>query len=270
MAVKIPNTALKQVRRLESLGNSNVKELQLHFKDPNYATLETFCKQLRRGDIVEEGWALDAWTLEGIPGGGGLLSFMCVPVEKIDSDGFPVAYKAVWSCKSVRNDVSIYAYCGTAASRTSLELWQKESNAQLAEAFTFHSLNDGYTTDVLNSVEQAIAQKIKNGIETVIRFYPVLSCTSTWGRIPSTFMDKIGFIDTPGAPAADETHAPSNLSEIINAHSWLKVQDDVVESGDNKWTRTESWMGIKTSDTSSGWDAELYGDNRWSMPYSGK
>ena len=38
------------------------------------------------------------------------------------------------------------------------------------------------------------------------------------------------------------------------------------ELPDGKWTRTESWMGIPAVD-GSGWDADLYGANRWPMPY---
>jgi hypothetical protein len=135
----------------------------------------------------------------------------------------------------------------------------KETDADLAEDNSYHATET--TTDSLNSQEIEIADKIRKGIDSVIRFYPVLTCKSTWSRIPGTFLANLGFVDTPGAPAADETIAPSNLSSVISAHSWLKVQDDVDETGDGRWQRVESWMGIDGT-----WDDDLYGPNRWPMP----
>ena len=155
--------------------------------------------------------------------------------------------------------MSILAYCGDAARRVALELWMKETDADLADANQFHATET--TVDTLNSQEIAIANKIRKGIDTVVRFYPVLTCKSTWSRIPSTFLTNLGFVDNPGAPTADETIAPANLSSIISAHSWLKVQDDVDETGNGRFQRVESWMGIEGT-----WDADLYGPNRWPMP----
>ena len=151
--------------------------------------------------------------------------------------------------------------------RAALELWQKEADADLADANQFH--RTGTETDTLNSQEQAIADKIRKGVESVIRFYPVLTCTSTWSRIPRTFMEHLGYVDSPAAPAADETDAPANLASVVSSHSWLKVQDDVSETGDGKWQRTESWMGIPKADGAAGWDADLYGASRWPMPLGG-
>ena len=143
-----------------------------------------------------------------------------------------------------------------------LELWMKESDAEVADANSFHK-NEA-ETDTLNSQEIAIADKIRKGIDSVVRFYPVLTCTSTWSRIPSSFFHMLGYRDAPDAPSARKTHAPGNLSSVISAYDWLKVQDDVVETGDGKFQRVESWMGIDGT-----WDDDLYGSNRWPMPIGG-
>ena len=47
------------------------------------------------------------------------------------------------------------------------------------------------------------------------------------------------------------------------------MRDDAEEQTDGKWKRIESWWGIAKSDdgSSSPWDANLYGANRWAMPY---
>lgn len=261
MAVNIPSSALKQVRARFSQDTSANKGFQIQYKDPSFDALKSATASFAKGDTVETDWVLDSWALEGVPGGGGMLTLQCIPAESSDSGGTAKALRAVWTCKSVRNDMSILAYCGGAARRVALELWMKETNADLAEANSFHDTDS--TTDTLNSQEIAIANKIRKGIDSVIRFYPVLTCKSTWSRIPSTFLTNLGFVNTPGAPSADETIAPANLSSIISAHSWLKVQDDVDETGEGRWQRVESWMGIEGT-----WDSDLYGSSRWPMPLS--
>lgn len=260
MAVVIPQTALRQVRVRLSVDPEANKGFQILYKDPSYSALETAAASFQRGDVVETGWLLDSWVLEGVPGGGGMLTLQCIPNDSGSGSGSSAtALRAVWTCKSVRNDVSILAYCGGAASRTALELWMKETDADLADANSYHATET--TTDQLNSQEIAIANKIRKGIDTVIRFYPVLTCKSKWSRIPGSFLVKLGFVDNPAAPSADETIAPANLSSIISAYSWLKVQDDVDETGNGRFQRIESWMGIDGT-----WDADLYGSQRWPMP----
>lgn len=266
MAVIIPQSAMKQVRCRLSMDAEANRGYQIQYKDTSYDTLKTAAAAFVRGDVVETGWLLDSWTLEGVPGGGGLLTLQCIPAgDGGDSGQTLTALRAVWTCKSVRNDMSILAYCGGAASRINLELWMKETDATLANANSFHATEAA--TDTLNSQESAIANKIRKGIDTVVRFYPVLTCKSTWSRIPGSFLTKIGFVDNPAAPSADEVVAPSNLSSVISAYSWLKVQDDVDETGDGRYQRFESWMGIGGT-----WDPDLYGtvssQSRWPMPIS--
>lgn len=268
MAVSIPASAYKQVRKSRQL-DQNGQGYQVQYKGTSYEALETAAAAFKKGDVVESGWILDSWTLEGVPGGGGLLTISCVPDDSGGSGGTQKALKAVWTCKSVRNDVAWTAYCGISPggnpNRFDLEMWMKETDAELAKAFKYK--DDKGTEHELSSPSKKLATKINKGVESVIRFYPVLTCTSTWSRIPGTFMEDLGFVDTPGAPSADETLAPSNLSTIINANEWLKVQDDVAELPDGKFSRAESWMGIKKVQGQTAFDPDLYGANRWPMPY---
>ena len=96
--------------------------------------------------------------------------------------------------------------------------------------------------------------------------YPVVTRTRTYADCPPACLENIGFIDTPPAPAGT-AKKPSGLATAVNAHQWLKVQDDAQEQPDGKWTRTQSWMGCLSSE--GGWDANLYGTtDRWPMPYT--
>lgn len=269
MAVIIPASAFKQVRKSRQL-DQNGQGYQAQYKGTSYEALETAAAAFAKGDKVETGWLLDSWSLEGVPGGGGLLTITCVPDDSGSGpDATQTALKAVWTCKSVRNDVAWTAYCGISPggnpNRVDLEMWMKETDAELAKAYKYK--DDKGTEHELSEPSKKLAAKIDKGVESVIRFYPVLSCTSTWSRIPGTFMKNLGYTDTPGAPEANETLAPSNLSDIIGAHEWLKVQDDVSENPDGKFTRTESWMGVKKVEGTTAFDPDLYGENRWPMPY---
>lgn len=258
MAVTIPNTAVEQVDQTQ--GRSQAGDTWSRSWKDAYAALETAANAIKTGDSYDGGVVTNV-GLRRVPGNYGVLTLTLTKDDTDDSSATQTALKAVWTCKSVRNDMSILAYCGAAASRVNLELWMKEVDAALANNNSFHK--NEVETDTLNSLEIAIANKIRKGIDSVVRFYPVLTCTSTWSRIPSTFQRKIGYRDTPGAPAAYETHAPVNLSSVISAYDWLSVQDDVVETGDGKFKRVASWMGIDGT-----WDDDLYGSNRWTMPLS--
>lgn len=257
--VTIPSGVVEQPDEGQALTESGDRTFTRSFKGL-YATLKTLSDGVSSGDTLG-GKAVRATALERRPGDYGVLTFTLL--TDAGGGGTPTALRAAWTCRSVRNDVSILAYCGGSARRVALELWMKETDADVADANQFHKTET--ETDALNSQEQSIADKVRKGVESVIRFYPMLTCTSTWGRVPSTFMENLGYVDTPGAPSAGETIAPSNLSSVISAHTWLKCQDDVAETGDGRWTRTESWMGVPKAD-GAGWDGDLYGSSRWAMP----
>lgn len=261
MAVSIPTSAYQQVNESYALDTSGLYTRRVQFKGTDFNALKTAAGSIERGDAYDD-WIVGAWDLTTIPGGGGTLTLSLVPDDGQSAGGGLMAQRAVWTCKSVRNDVSILSYCGASAQRVDIELWQKEPEQKLAENYLFHT--DKTNTSGLNSQEQEIAKKIEKGIDSVIRFYAVLACTSYWSRLPSDMMKDIGYIDTPGGRNATTVEEPSNLSSIIGKHSWLKVQDDVADQG-GVFVRTESWMGIPTAD-GTGWDKDLYGENRWAMP----
>ena len=162
------------------------------------------------------------------------------------------------------------AYCGPSEganpNRAMIEAWMKEPDGALARNHQFRS-PDGTIQDI-SGASLTLVQKIEKGVEAVIRFYPVVTRTRTYADVPPACLEKLGFIDTPPVPSGT-AKKPSGLEAAVNAHQWLKVRDDAQEQTDGKWTRTESWMGIAKSDdpNSSPWDADLYGANRWPMPY---
>lgn len=249
----------------------------LIYKD-EYTALETKRLALAEGDEIESGWVAKTWSLRPIPGGYGELTINCVPPDPTsESPGGETVtdpLEDIWSIKSVRNDVSILAYCGpnnASPHREAMELWMKETDPDAAAANQYHK-PDGTAVD-LTSAETELASKIRKGIDAVIRFYPVVTRKRVYSGEPPECLEKLGYIDTPPYDSTPSTATrgkkPGGLGTAIDAHQWLKVQDDADESPDRKWTRTESWMGIPTSDSddASPWDDDLYGANRWTMPY---
>lgn len=271
-----PTTAVAQPD--ETAGRDDAGNLKKSFswKGP-YTDLETAGKGIAKGDVVASGWVASSWSVRRTPGDYGVLTVECTPPDPTSGSGTeedPTVVeplKDIWSIKSVRNDVSIMAYCGPSPGanpqRALIEAWMKEPDGDLAENLQFRK-SDGTVFDISNSeypATVALIGKIRKGIEAVIRFYPVVTRTRTYAAVPPACLENLGFIDTPPAPAGT-AKKPSGLAAAVNAHQWLKVQDDAQEQSDGNWTRTESWMGIPAVD-GSGWDADLYGANRWPMPY---
>ena len=164
------------------------------------------------------------------------------------------------------------AYCGSGENepnRALIEAWMKEPDGELAKKHQFKKPDGEIVQLTDDAATMDLVQKIEKGIEAVIRFYPVVTRTRTYADCPPACLENIGFIDTPPAPAGT-AKKPTGIGAAVNAHQWLKVQDDAQEQTDGKWTRTESWMGIARSDSTdnSPWDADLYGANRWPMPYN--
>lgn len=243
-----------------------------------YATLKTYTDSLHGGDTIETDYIVTTWQLQRGNGGTGVLTVNCLPKDaRTAGDDTPgqetspeqKPIKDVWSVHNVRNDKNVLAYCGDSpganALRTQVERWMKETDGDLAEAYSYRE-PDGSVT-VLTENSQQIAALIAAGVESVIRFYPVVTRRRTYSEPPDDCLDNIGFKDTPpvgGSSLSPNVKKPSKLADRIDEYDWLKMQDDVEEQSDNTFVRTESWWGVKASD--GGWKDELYGANRWSMP----
>lgn len=245
------NGVKRQHDESANLDESAALGFSIRFKGP-YNTLKTTAKGYSQGELVEDGVALKAWDVQKRPGGLGILSLICVPVDQTTGGASTSTqpFKVLWKVKSCRNDKSLLAYCGGSARREALELWMKETDADALDQFGYKR-PDG-TVEALNSVEQEIANKFKQGIDSVIRFYPLVIRQRLYHAYPTDSFEKLGYIDSlpSGAPS-------------ISGYDWLKVQDDCDESAEG-WMRTESWMGALKSE--GGWDVDIYGSNRWSMP----
>lgn len=229
-------------------------------------------------DTLYAGYKVASHCIRRGNGDTAVLSVTCKKADATStsqSGTSAVPFRTVYSVKSVRNDVSVLAYCSDSPSgpnRAAVERWMREPDAKLAANFKYTDTDGSVvdmTDDPLLKNTVPLIRKIKKGVERVIRFYPQLTIKRQYYAPPPDTFDKLSFIDTPPAPSGEKTLAPSGISTLISAHQWLKVQDDCDEQQNSTWMRTESWIGIlKASDPNgSPWDPDLYGTNRWQMPH---
>lgn len=273
MAWNVPATATRQHDESEGRSDSGDKTHSVSYKGP-YPDLQTAADALETSDQIDTGWYYASHELRRVPGSLGILTINCVRHPSSGGGQNPRVAEPLedlWEQQTVRNDVSVMAYCGPSPGanpqRSLIEAWMKEPDGTLASAYKFRK-PDGSIYEIVEAATLALIAKIEKGVEAVIRFYPIVIRTRTYAEMPPACMENLGFIDTPPAPAGTAKH-PSGLATAVAAHQWLKCKDDVRKLSNSKYTRTEAWMGIAKSDDNGGnpWDADLYGNNRWPMPY---
>lgn len=285
MAWNVPATATRQHDESEGRSDSGDKTHSVSYKGP-YLDLQTAADALETSDQIDTGWYYASHELRRVPGSLGILTITCLP-HPASGEGtsqnprVAEPLKDIWSIQSVRNDVSVMAYCGDSPGRNPqralIEAWMKEPDGTLAKDYKFRK-PDGSIFEITEDATLVLIAKIEKGVEAVIRFYPVVTRTRTYAEVPPACLENLGFINTPPVPVDSSTEGkkPNGLKTAVSAHQWLKCKDDAQEQSDGKWTRTEAWMGIAKSDENAGspWDKDLYGVrdgatnfDRWTMPY---
>lgn len=234
-----------------------------------YSALATLEASLVQGQTVVTGWFARSWRLQRGKRDSGVLTITCSPDAGTSegsgqTPGETKPLKEVWKIRSVRNDMGILAYCGESPGanpqRRQIEMWMKETDGSLADAYKFR--NEDGSVEELTEPSQALAAKIAKGVESVVRFYPALVRVRTYAAPPPDCLENIGLIDTPPVNGSlIDAKKPGNLGNRIASYVWLKMQDDCDETADGKYTRTESWWGAAS------WDENFYGANRWAVPY---
>lgn len=283
MAITIPSGCYRQPNEAEGVDAQGNATFSYVLKGPHDA-LQTLSNGLDKGDEIISGWLAQSWQLARNPGDTGTLTITCTPddEETDDSGSEPVisqvALEETWQLKSCRNDVSILAYCGSGESNPSrehIEAWAKEPDGELAAAGSYRKPDgtifppdDGSWTNTRLTASLEVIEKMRKGIESVMRFYPMLVKTRVYSKPPATVYENLAYIDTPTiSGTSKQFEAPGNLAQIISDHEWLKCQDDCAKRADGKFERIEAWIGVLQTD--GGWDQNLYGStNRWPMPYS--
>ena len=197
MSWSVPSGAVAQPTDLMGLDRTDVKTRAFEWKGP-YSGLASAAASLVRGDVIETGWTCSSWDLRRTAGNLGVLTINCAPAGSSGDGGGILPIKETWSIKSVRNDVSIMAYCGPSGSnpnRAEIEAWMKEPDGELAAAHQYRN-SSGEVVDISSAASLALIAKIEKGIEAVIRFYPVVTCRRVYSSAPPDCLENLGFIDS--------------------------------------------------------------------------
>ena len=291
--ITIPTTATEQPTQQQNLTEQGDRTYSRAFKDA-YDTCEAWLNALSNGDTLGER-ILKSANLSRANGDMGVITLNLAPSDTVtEGEGEEetedqIALDETWTIKAVRNDMSLLAYCGKSPSeahRPDIEAWLKEPDGTVAAQMEY-TKPDG-TTQTLSDASKMIAEKFLAGHDSVMRFYPMLTKKRTYSTEPATVYENLACIDTPTvssiyepdpppaqgggtaqSPApgtrAKKVKAPGNINSIISGHQWLKCQDDVDQTQDGKFVRTESWIGAKNGEQQ--WDENFYGTtNRWPMP----
>ncbi len=202
-----------------------------------------------------------SWTLERIEGDYGRLTITVgAPADNSEPDpdeDDPNVVETKWSLKHTQQQLPLSRFfsdgdpTGALPDCRELALWRQEPRKELYDAWQFLAPDGNVYT--LSTESQAVAAKYMRGIESVMRFYPVVTRTITYkkgmndARIEALKIgDRLSHIDTPGKTFG------------LNPGVWLCIQDDADEDADGKLVRITGWMGCKTL------DENLYGDSaRW-------
>lgn len=292
MAMTIDNRLHLQPTDEITWDDDGAETLTLEWKGP-YAACKATAVTAKRGDEIPTVADGNAYTPDSefyagyyvasarVRRGNGDTAVLSIACRKADtttsqeSGGSTEPIRDIFSLKSVRNDVSILAYCGQSASnpnRVAVEKWMRESDSALANALKYRE-SDGTVVEIsedpILKATVPLIEKIRKGVERVIRFYPQLTRRRLYYAPPADPFTNLGYVDTPPTPGSTRTLAPSGISTVIGTYEWLKVQDDCDEQQDGKWMRVESWIGILKTDAEDGqhpWDPDLYGPDRWPMP----
>lgn len=231
-----------------------------------YATLDAFAGGLKAKTVCNLGTENDpderyvaSWSLERLEGDYGRLT-ITVGDTADNSSGESEPDNKVsekWSIKNVQQQLPLSRFCengtwsGSAPDSHELSLWRQEPRKDLYDAYQFLA-PDGNVYE-LSTGSKLVADKYKKGIESVMRFYPVVTRTTTYKKGMSEA--KINALAVGARLAHIDT--PSKTFGLTPG-TWLCIQDEGDLAADGTFVRVTGWMGCKSL------DADLYGDDgRW-------
>lgn len=278
MALTLPAGCYRQPTETDAKDERGLPRKNVVIKGPIDA-IDRLYDAARPGDIIVEGYQMITAS-RSLVSGAAVVTFTCGPVAPTIGEGDAaedVPLAETWTLRSVRNDKSILAYCGPSAShpsRAHIEAWQREPDGELADRYAY-TKSDGSVHEIEGGATKDVIDKIRAGIDAVMRFYPMLTRTRSYTRPPRKVYEHLATIDTPtignwagedGKRPACIVDKPGNLDQLIAAHTWVKCQDDLQLLADGNYSRIESWLGSAGETV----DVNLYGkgNERWSMPHN--
>lgn len=187
-----------------------------------------------------EGRKVESATLEPLRAGRGRLTVVCRLNKRRgqgdDDDGS--LSDTVLEIEMAQESVDVRTLLkGQESYVCSLAAWE-DAPARLKQDFKFENANGGEET--LAGQALSVARLILSGIESVLRYHPVVSLTTYYDEEPKSKPVK-GLGQVGGQP-----------KDSPSGYEYLKTGDHWAEGRDGSWTRVEQWTGAKQ------WNGSLY------------
>lgn len=226
------------------------KIIRQHVEKGPYAEVLAAAKARPKGSLIADVGYVLQWSIQRAPGGLGVVTYNCVDQtsEKWESND-PLS--DTWSIKNMQTTIPLMRYCGPSevnnANWYDITQWKKGTDKNLFNDYQYVDGNGATVT--LSAFSQILADKIKLGHESVMRFYPIVTHSRIYPKKPTDDIGfKLSYIDTP-----------SEYSEV--APMFLKIQDDLDELSNGTYRRVEAWQGADEL------DENFYGtgESRWAF-----
>lgn len=128
-----------------------------------------------------------------------------------------------------------------------LDNWAAQAgNQALAEDYNNYRWNG----QELSGNTRALAEMIRQGIESYLVYTPVVTCVTRLNEIPDDIGEDLGKICVPKSKDSDMKDAVTKLAAL--AEDWLKTADRIQGALDGTFTRTQQWTGADK------WNENLY------------
>ncbi len=184
--------------------------------------------------------------LQRKPAGYAHLRITCGPVtgDGGGAGGEKEPLSSYWEVRFTRVEKPLEALCGPSAGDPNvheLKYWQAETDPDLWDAFKY---KDPKTKEekTLSEASKTIAEKMKKGTTSYLRFVPTVTRTRIYDSPPGDIGSALGSMSAPSKFAS-------------TAKAWLVTGDDLTQDAGGKWTRVTAWQGAEA------WDPDLYGTN---------
>ena len=200
-----------------------------------------------KGDTWTAGWSVVSAELRRLPGGMGEMTVQCVRKQSSGSpQGGGGGARRTVEIEMAQVETDIRSLLDHSSYVNNLAAWEA-ADPVLKQDFKYINPNGGEET--LTGQALTVARHILSGIESFLRFHPVVTATTVYE-------------DRPGKGKIDYTalgRVSSGPSEAPSGFRYLKAGDHLTENTDGTWTRVERWIGAEK------WSSFLYDGGNWNL-----
>lgn len=161
-----------------------------------------------------------------------------------DSDGDPDSDDVLditWSCQMSQYSFPLERYL-TSEEVATLMKWEFDTPFDHKKAYEYKKYPEDTSWTALAGNALKVAKWKINGTTEVLRHYPQVSRTTTYGKLKVVEGD-------PDIDTKDST--PDSKFNGFGVE-WLKIGSDWCQNPNGTWTHTESWLGGEV------WDSDMY------------